>query len=339
MAERRALGLVKMRCPGCGHNSFHPYVDQAGQMLDPTVGRCDRENNCQYHFTPRQYYEQGGTPGILPEGWTPPDPPKQLAIPMDFVRAAKWKDTDNNTLVNWLHSLNWPEQERNMLDIMIGLYGIGTYRNGETIFWLIDKTMNVRSGKIMRYKEDGHRDKGRPGSVTWVHSKLFGNGSIDPKKYQFINCLFGEHLLKHIPNADVCIVESEKTALICSAFEGPEMKRIWLATGGLSHINDSTFACLKGRKVRLFPDVDGIEQWEEKVKSINLPDIKVLDIVKRQYRPGEDADNADIADIRIRQYGLKPETVSQKVHRLMGWEEENPAVTTLIDKLDLQIVR
>lgn len=46
-------------CPGCGkHKIFSRYLDtQTGEHLRPSVGRCNRESNCGYHYTPKQYFE------------------------------------------------------------------------------------------------------------------------------------------------------------------------------------------------------------------------------------------------------------------------------------------
>lgn len=77
-----------------------------------------------------------------------------------------------------------------------------------------------------------------------------------------------EHLLndKDKVNANVALVESEKTAVICSLLL-PEY--IWLATGGKSQFNDRLMV-LKGRKVTAFPDIDGYDEWRKKAKE--LPD-------------------------------------------------------------------
>ena len=38
-----------------------------------------------------------------------------------------------------------------------------------------------------------------------------------PKDFNMVQCLFGEHLLRLHPDKKVAVVESEKTAVICSA--------------------------------------------------------------------------------------------------------------------------
>ena len=48
----------KYICPQCGHKRFVVYVDTATkQQIANNVGRCDRENSCGYHYTPKEYFE------------------------------------------------------------------------------------------------------------------------------------------------------------------------------------------------------------------------------------------------------------------------------------------
>mgnify|MGYP006994823342 FL=1 len=44
-------------CPHCGRKRcFTLYVDEAGDPLHESVGRCDHESSCGYHYTPKQYF-------------------------------------------------------------------------------------------------------------------------------------------------------------------------------------------------------------------------------------------------------------------------------------------
>ena len=45
-------------CPSCKtKSSFTRYLDgNTGQPIHPTVGKCNREIKCGYHYTPRQYF-------------------------------------------------------------------------------------------------------------------------------------------------------------------------------------------------------------------------------------------------------------------------------------------
>lgn len=109
-------------------------------------------------------------------------------------------------------------------------------------------------------------------------------------------CLFGEHLLAQYPDKIVCLVEAQKTAVICTAMM-PEF--IWLATGGKSGFNDRV-EVLDGRKVIAFPDVDAYDQWCEKAAERTYLDITVPDYLQRNATPEELNSGADIADLLIR---------------------------------------
>ena len=44
-------------CPGCGdRHSFAYYVDEQDTPLHPSVGRCNHESSCGYHYTPKEYF-------------------------------------------------------------------------------------------------------------------------------------------------------------------------------------------------------------------------------------------------------------------------------------------
>lgn len=55
-----------------------------------------------------------------------------------------------------------------------------------------------------------------------------------PEDWELTQCLFGEHLLPLYPDKPVALVESEKTAVICS---GLMPRFLWRATGGKQQIN------------------------------------------------------------------------------------------------------
>ena len=48
----------KLTCPECGkRNCFVKYVDEESIIIFPDyVGRCDHEDSCGYHYTPKDYF-------------------------------------------------------------------------------------------------------------------------------------------------------------------------------------------------------------------------------------------------------------------------------------------
>ena len=93
--------------------------------------------------------------------------------------------------------------------------------------------------------------------VAWLHTEM--------PDFNLKQCFLGDHLLTG-NQKPVCIVESEKTALIM-AIKEPDY--IWLATGGLCNLNKGQIKALGPRKVILFPDAGCAEKWAEKAKGTN----------------------------------------------------------------------
>jgi hypothetical protein len=53
-------------CSNCGAaHEFSRYIDteNGNAYLDDRVGKCNRTNNCNYHYTPKQYFADNGFPG------------------------------------------------------------------------------------------------------------------------------------------------------------------------------------------------------------------------------------------------------------------------------------
>ena len=135
------------------------------------------------------------------------------------------------------------------LSSAVSRYRLGATKDGGVIFWQIDEQQRIRTGKIMYYQPDCHRSKDH--HPTWVHALLKRQL---PQDYTLHRCLFGQHLLSgKAPGATVCVVESEKTAVICSE-RLPDS--LWLACGGLQMFSPEMLAPLVNHKVILFPDTD-----------------------------------------------------------------------------------
>ena len=259
-----------------------------------------------------------------------------LRLPMWMVTRTE-VNREQSTLIQWLRSRNWDKVSRDRIDYMLAAYHIGRSKFGHTIFWQIDEQGTVRTGKMMKYKKDGHRDKETPHNFDWIHSVLYkqtDNYSAD--RTDMKQCLFGMHLLNEYtqPNRqqDVCIVESEKTALIMSIAYGNHAGQVWMACGGLSNLNAEKLAPIieQGRRIVLFPDRDGIDDWKIQEKSIGYDRI-IIDTrpVKEWWKP-EDGEKADIADVLLRMIQNRKEykTIEDVI-------ENHPQTKTLIDKLKL----
>ncbi len=137
-------------------------------------------------------------------------------------------------------------------------------------------------------------------------------------------CLFGEHLLTRYPEAPVCLVESEKTALIMAGFL-PAF--VWLATGGKNGAkwtDREVYKALEGRKVVLYPDLGAFDAWKEKSKLLaTVCDVTTSDLLERKAQGNDWEQGYDIADYFI------------KAHQQP--QESTEATSTIVDKRDTTV--
>lgn len=201
-------------------------------------------------------------------------------------------------------------------------YRLGATRDGGVIFWMIDTDERVREGKVMCYQTDCHRDHNR--SPTTISSILKKQGKLT-EDFRAAYCLFGLHLLRDdaAPDDDtvVAVVESEKTAVICSELipaiqskQHPDRQSpvIWLASGGLTSLNVEKLAPLVGRRVIIFPDTDpdgkAFAQWstiaKEASRALGQP-FPVSDILERQASPEQKQRKIDIADLLLERQDIQ----------------------------------
>lgn len=231
----------KFACPSCGKKTLVCFRDIEGKYAPVTFGRCDREVNCGYFMKP-----EDDAPVFVP--YQRPIDREPSLIPAENVASTLTGYEDNN-FVKWLIS----KFDRERVERLIQAYRIGVddsspYTKDWIIFWQHDIHNRVRSGKIVRYKEDGHRDKEH--AATWYHKRQRAGEPLFPDFY-LKQCLFGEHLLTIERGKPIAIVESEKTAMICSLFID---KYVWLSCGGITQLTDEKVAPLRNRTVTLFPD-------------------------------------------------------------------------------------
>ena len=264
---------------------------------------------------------------------TPPLP--MLTMPIEWVNAKQVLATKaQNTFIEWLTNLPWNEDQKKRVPIMLNNYKVGhSPKEGHIIFGQIDEEGKVRTGKMMLYKPDGHRDKESPHNFDYIHSVMYRAKQLDPMESEAVTCYFGQHLSNICPGATINIVESEKTALICAIAYGGMKKHLWIATGGLNFLNRQKlepFIKTK-RHIVLYPDHDGIEAWKEKAKAINYEHLSVNTDIVRHYWTEEDGEKADIADIILRLMRPTPSTLDKL-------RTQNPIINELCERFDLELV-
>ena len=275
-----------------------------------------------------------------------PIPPKQWVVWSNLEKYIKpyMHHSEDNVLLKWMMNLPMTEDQKRNLRNMIELYFVGTSLNGYTQGWTIwpqvDMNLKIRDMKFMAYKPDGHRDKTK--NPNWMSSLLAKSGQFDRDTQEVRRCPFGLHLAKIFPKAEVCLVESEKTAVICSAFSDPNIK-IWMAVGGLQSFKAHMLEPLikAERYIVLYPDVDGMERWKEMMKAMDYPRMSMTANMRPEpnglYNPTLDGPKADIADIMIRRMSGIEETEAEKVARRLGAPDKANDIKYMIDKLDLHL--
>lgn len=292
---------TKHICPQCGKRSFTLFVDSRGNPIDETVGRCDHESKCGYIRTPKEFFSEHperkrtsffDTYIIRREPQRKPD-----YIPKEYVDKCL---SLHSNLGRYLSTIiDTAPGDKPFLERIQDLYKLGCTKNGSTIYWQIDINNHVRTGKIIQYNPmTGHRSHD-VGGVNWVHAIMKKKRLLN-EGFNLSQCLFGEHLLPYYPNADVMLVESEKTAVLCSCLFP---LKVWLATGGKQNFKRELLQVLSGRKVFVFPDTDCYEDWKEKASKMRFARFNVFDI-DSIADSNDKKDKTDIGDWAIKQLEL-----------------------------------
>ena len=261
----------------------------------------------------------------VPVDYVPPPPrpkpkPKPvLALPMNMVRKSEVFVRDN--FVDWLkEGVKWDGAQKKRIKKVLAEYHFGhSTKHDMSIFWQIDQTGRVRTGKMIRYNKNGHRTKGTGYNADWVHATLIrrydpstGMMTVEPPYpypqifnpdlQEMKQCLFGLHLLDAYKGAAVNIVESEKTALIMAIAYGNHERQVWMACGGKENLTREKLAPIikEGRQIVLYPDRDAIKEWEKKAREIDYINLFIDAKPVTDWWKHEDGEKADIADVVVR---------------------------------------
>ena len=318
-------------CPNCHRKScFARYIDTDEQIHFPDyVGRCNHEQKCGYNYTPKMYFDENPmAKERLSEGVCNRCQSHASVCLLHHPSLSR-----NHEAVPEVVS---HEQAVSVSEFHFGQeateelmlrYHVGTSKHwpGATVFWQVDISGRVRTGKVMLYNpENGRRIKEPHNYITWVHSIL------KKENFNLRQCLFGEHLLSSDQQRPVALVESEKSALI-SSFYLPQY--LWIASGGKNGaFNRDAMSVLRNRRVLLFPDLGATDYWNSKMEMIRSLGIEVslFDFMDRNATKEERDAGYDIADFLLRE-----ETKEAILNRLITL---NPALKTLVETFDLQLV-
>lgn len=353
---------TRYTCPGCDkRKEFTRYVDtETGELLPEHVGKCNRADQCGYHYTPKQHFADGGTRPDNGGTWTPkPEPPPRPPYLHDRAEVAALRaHPERNTLsAYWRNRIGADRWDKVAKDYALGTWPDGPWA-GAAVYWQVDVHGKVKGGKVMQYNPDnGHRSKKR--GTTWVHS--LGGGIPEGRKLE--QCLFGEHLLKSWPmEKPVAVVESEKTAMIAAALM-PDI--CWLATGSKDEFKLAKLQALTGRKVLAFPDLApncaAYFLWKQRAIELRhlFASIHVSDILEAGATMESTLAGMDIADLLLSEQqpaevgamaapaspppqpppAAPPIVKSRAEVAIERMAEKNPAINLLVNLLDLDLSR
>ena len=150
----------KLTCPQCKKlRCLVHYVDDQGIIKFPNyVGRCDHENSCGYHYTPKDYFHDN--PDMKPKDWDDDTPlynkvgttkgkeePKSVEpsfIPMVFVSKSLSAYKTKNPLYQYLCGVIGEDEVKRIFRLY--LVGTGNKWGGCTVFWQIDANARLAIG-------------------------------------------------------------------------------------------------------------------------------------------------------------------------------------------------
>ncbi len=172
----------RLTCPSCGHRrEFSPYIDtETGEILHPSVGRCNREKSCGYHYKPSEYFkdhpEREGLHRIVRASSSlferRPEPSADY-LPLSLIGGEDTRRKDNN-----LYRFFVSRFGSSVTDRIFDLYRVRTskhFRNAgglSAAFPQIDRRGNLRQVKIMAYNpETGKRLHKQDTAEKWSEKR------------------------------------------------------------------------------------------------------------------------------------------------------------------------
>jgi hypothetical protein len=206
---------------------------------------------------------------------------------------------------------------------VIDLYKLGRFVDSGVVFPYQYTDNHICTAKIMFFDDNLNRIKeGKKQYPQYLHNLNYqsdgffyydfrdfdidenGNEVLIPFKLKL--CLFGHHQIINDKQKTICLVESEKTAVIMSIVL-PDY--IWVASGGKTLIQDFKFLFFTRRKCLVFPDMSEDDNvylyWLEKLTGYNRKygyDFEMVDYFSEFVQSDEESikkckcEKFDIAD-------------------------------------------
>lgn len=314
---------TRHNCPSCGaKREFTRYIDERGEYLGESVGLCNRESKCGYHYTPKMYFADNPQflTGTATKTRTAKRPAQTFRTAQkvgpkktDFIGSEHLRESlgnyEQNSFVAFLLDLFCEDAET--VAETVKKYFIGTDSDGAAVLWFVDKLKRIRTGKILQFdtatgkrrivKSYIHKETGEliEMKADWMHSRLKAK-KILPKDFNLELCFFGEHLLSIEHEKPIAIVEAEKTAVIASICFP---RFVWLAAGAMKYISAEKLARYGKRKILLYPDGSkaAFEYWRNAAadaRRLGL-DVHISELIESTATETEKQNDFDLADYLI----------------------------------------
>jgi len=321
-------------CPACEHRrELARYVDtETGELLPEEFGKCNRADNCGYHLSPYhaapggQSYAEQVREAEQPTGWQRPAPAPRprlaptlkatapapvVSIPADVLRATLGH-YQHNALARLLHQ----HFGAGVASALLLRFQLGTSAHwpGACVFWLVDEQARVRGGQVVLYDETGHTVKHPSRCTTWAHTALGARArrlgqpapdwltSYSANEVPKCPCLFGlPQLASAAPSQPVALVESAKTAMLCTPYLPAY---VWLATMGKSYLTAERLAPVRGRRLVLFPDAGALADWQRRAEELRAQGftVTVSTWLESTVTPEQHAAGYDLADVVLTEW-------------------------------------
>ncbi len=301
-----------LTCPHCGRaKKYRNFIDMAtgSPIADGECGTC---YVCDFDVKPRDYFAEhrdyfssmGDIDYIAP-------PPKEVSyIPENILTNYQFRPNllGQSNLTNYL--LRVLDEEHLMSALKRYYIGHNTDDNEGIVWPQIDTHFRIRELKFQWHSAtSGKRSDG----YTYFYHKYLRTHGILPPESDHDQCLFGQHLLREADSSSiVCIVESEKTALIFSVIL-PDF--IWLATGSAANIRlvEKVKNMLQECKaVVVYPDAGSEKDWSQKISTFGIRNI----VLSRKFT--NHPKNTDIADLLLYEW-------MEKGRKIKPYQQEKKA--------------
>jgi hypothetical protein len=306
-------GSKKFTCPYCDTpKKFKRYVRRStGEYVSSEFGRCDRENECRKNIYPTKEFFSGNSErkvglkigkgkrkGRANYGFASKNVSQIIETPKDFdfiafeYLKATLGNYDRNAFVQFLIDL-FPDSIEEIQNVLT-MYRVGTF-DDYTCFPQIDRRGNICKAKLIRFNPmTGKRLKGDYDVSSLVRKLKL------KEDFNYKQIFFGEHLLTKYPDKPVAIVEAEKSAIIASLCF-PNL--IWLGCNSKQWLKAERLQRLGNRKIILYPDADGFDQWQTiatQARGRGL-DVKISSLIEDNATDEQKIEGYDLADYLIQQ--------------------------------------